>query len=46
MRFAIATLLPIPLLALGAIFGGAWVVLAILYMTTLVFGLDTLINPE
>lgn len=46
MRFAIATLLPIPLLALGAIFGGVWVILAILYMTSLVFGLDTLIDPD
>ncbi len=46
MRFAIATLMPIPLLALAAVFGGVWVVAALIYMTGLVFGLDTLIDPE
>ena len=46
MRFAIATLLPVPLLSLAALLGGIWVVLTLIYMTGLVFGLDTLIDPE
>jgi len=46
LRFAIATLLPVPLLALAAVFGGIWVVFGLLYMTALVFGLDTLIEAD
>lgn len=42
--FALATLLPIPLIALGAVQGGVWVVLAVLYMTTLVYLLDQLVH--
>lgn len=44
MRFALATLIPIPLLMLAAAFGGLWVIAALIYMTGLVFGLDTLID--
>lgn len=42
--FALATLIPIPLLGFGALFGGWWVVLALVYMTGLVFLLDTIVK--
>lgn len=42
--FSLATLLPLPLLALGAVAGGWWTALALLYMTGLVFALDTLVK--
>jgi len=40
--FAVATLLPLPLLALGALWGGFWLLLACLYLTVFVFALDEL----
>lgn len=42
--FALATLLPIPLLGFGAVYGGWWVALALIYMTGLTFTLDTLVK--
>lgn len=42
--FAVATLLPLPLLALGAFVGGWWVVAALLYLTAFTFLLDELIR--
>ncbi|MHC0053221.1 alkane 1-monooxygenase [Actibacterium sp. D379-3] len=42
--FALATLAPLPLLALGAAQGGVWIALALIYLTGLVFALDTLIG--
>lgn len=42
--FSLATLLPIPLLALGAIAGGWWTGLGLVYMTGLVFALDTFVK--
>ncbi|TDL79833.1 alkane 1-monooxygenase [Palleronia sediminis] len=42
--FAIATLLPVLPMALGLWGGGAWVVVAILSMTALVMGLDSLVR--
>jgi len=44
MLFALATLLPIPLLAGGALFGGWWVALALVYLTGLTFTLDTFVK--
>lgn len=41
--FAIATLLPVPLLLAGAAWGGAWIVGALVYMTVFVFLLDQLV---
>ena len=41
--FAVASLLPLPLLALGAMFGGAWLWAAFLYMALLTILLDQLI---
>ncbi len=46
MRFAFATLIPIPLLVLAAVFGGVWAIAALVYMTGLVFGLDTLVAAD
>lgn len=42
--FTFATLLPVPLLALGAASGGIWVVLALVTMTGLTFTLDELVK--
>lgn len=41
--FAIATLLPVVLLATGAMFGDVWIWIALAYMTVLVFSLDMLV---
>lgn len=41
--FAIATLTPVALIALAGLLGGAWPVLALGYMTVLVFALDRLV---
>ena len=38
--FAAATLIPVPLLLMGAFFGGIWIVLAILYLGAIAFALD------
>jgi alkane 1-monooxygenase len=38
--FALATLAPVPLLVLAAVFGGGWVALALLWMTGLTFAID------
>lgn len=42
--FAFATLLPIPLIAAAIVWGGTWMVLAMLSVTVLVGGLDRLIR--
>nr|WP_089994449.1 alkane 1-monooxygenase [Cognatiyoonia koreensis] len=42
--FSLATLLPVPLLALGAVSGGWCTALALVYLTGLTFTLDTLIK--
>jgi len=42
--FTIATLLPVPLLGLGAGFGGIWAILALMAMTGLTFTLDELVK--
>lgn len=42
--FALATCLPIPLIALASFFGGPWVIAALFYMTGLTFLLDTLVR--
>ncbi len=51
--FAVSTMAPVALLALGAILGGVWAVAAFLYMTALAYSLDQLVdlardpaNPE
>ncbi len=51
--FAVSTLMPVALLALGALFGGVWAVAGFLYMTALAYSLDQLValacdpeNPE
>ena len=51
--FAVTTLAPVALLALGALFGGLWAVAGFLYMTALAYSLDQLVilarapeNPE
>ncbi|MBS1303007.1 alkane 1-monooxygenase [Loktanella sp. SALINAS62] len=41
--FTIATLIPIPLLTLAALFGGVWVVVAWIYMTVFTYLLDQLV---
>ncbi|MBD3788339.1 MAG: alkane 1-monooxygenase [Sphingomonadales bacterium] len=41
--FAIVTFAPVPLLILGALFGGVLPWIALLYITALIFALDTLI---
>ncbi|WP_328799728.1 alkane 1-monooxygenase [Sedimentimonas flavescens] len=41
--FALVTLAPIPLLLLGAFLGGAFVWVALIYMTVLIFALDEII---
>ncbi|WP_415182248.1 alkane 1-monooxygenase [Phaeovulum sp.] len=41
--FAFATLLPLPLLALGAVFGGVWAWAALGYIAVLILALDALI---
>ncbi|MDD8023887.1 MAG: alkane 1-monooxygenase [Paracoccaceae bacterium] len=41
--FALVTLAPLPLLALGAFFGGVFAWAALLYISVLIFALDTLI---
>ncbi|GAA3870498.1 alkane 1-monooxygenase [Celeribacter arenosi] len=40
--YAAATLAPVVLLALGAVFGGFWALLGLLYMTALAYSLDAL----
>lgn len=40
LPFTIATLAPVPLLLLAAVFGGGWVALALLWMTGLTFAID------
>ena len=42
--FAIASFLPIPLIALAAVFGGWWVVFALSYITVFTFTLDELVE--
>jgi alkane 1-monooxygenase len=42
--FALATLLPIPLMTLGAIYGGVWVWLAMIYLTVFTVGLDKILQ--
>lgn len=42
--FSLATLIPVPLLALGAILGGWWTAWGLIYLTGLVFTLDTLVK--
>jgi len=42
--FSLATLIPIPLLGFGAVTGGWWVVMALIYMTGLTFVLDTAVR--
>lgn len=51
--FTIATLAPVALLAIGAVFGGVWAVAGFLYMTALAYAFDQLValtltpdNPE
>lgn len=44
LGFAIATLLPVPLLAVGGFQGGWWVVAATLYLTALTMALDRLVK--
>lgn len=46
MRFAIATLLPVPLLTLAVVVGGSWPIIALVYMTGLVFALDTFTDVD
>ncbi|WP_417248015.1 alkane 1-monooxygenase [Celeribacter sp.] len=41
--FAVSTLAPVALLALGAVFGGLWALAALLYMTALAYSLDQLV---
>ncbi len=41
--FAIATLLPVPLLALGAVAGGMWLLAALIYLTLFALMLDELV---
>jgi len=42
--FAAATLVPVALLACGALFGGGWLIAAVLYLTAFTAGLDELIQ--
>lgn len=44
MLFSLATLLPIPLIAAAAVFGGVWVVAAFMYMTLVAAILDEAIS--
>lgn len=44
LMFAVATLCPLPLLGVGAVFGGVWIGLACLYMTLFTFALDELVT--
>jgi alkane 1-monooxygenase len=46
LQFALATLTPALLLALGAIWGGLWIVAAVVYLTGLTSLLDRLIKRE
>ena len=46
LEFGLATLTPAALLALGAVHGGVWVVLALLYLTAMVSLLDRLVKRE
>lgn len=41
--FALAALMPVPLLLAGSLAGGAWPWIALCYMTVLIWGLDSLI---
>jgi len=41
--FAVASLTPVALLVLAALFGGAWIWAALLYMTLFAFGIDQLV---
>ncbi|WP_371168372.1 alkane 1-monooxygenase [Aliiroseovarius sp. 2305UL8-7] len=42
--YALATLAPILLIALGAVFGGFFAIAALIYMTALAYGLDAVIS--
>ncbi len=42
--FAVATLIPVGLLAFAALFGGFWVLIAVLYLTVFTTALDRIIN--
>ncbi len=44
LPFAIASLLPIPLLLLGALLGGIWAWIALAYLTVFAFALDELVS--
>ena len=44
VAFAAASLLPLPLLGLGAVYGGAWVWGAVLYMAVLTLVLDQVLD--
>ena len=44
LRFYLATTLPAFLIALGAVLGGWWVALGLIFMTSLTFALDSLVN--
>jgi alkane 1-monooxygenase len=44
--FAVATLAPVPLLVLGAFFGGVFAFLAVLYLTAFTFALDRVLKPD
>ncbi|MCK0097572.1 alkane 1-monooxygenase [Yoonia sp. F2084L] len=46
LHFGLATLTPAALLALGAIWGGIWVVAAVLYLTAMTSLLDRLIGAD
>ncbi|MBK5933890.1 alkane 1-monooxygenase [Rhodovulum imhoffii] len=42
--FAIATLIPLPLLLFGALWGGGWILAALLYLTAIAYLLDALVR--
>ena len=44
LMFAVATLLPLPLLVGGALAGGGWIIAAVLYLTVFTVALDQLIS--
>ena len=44
LRFYLATTLPALLIAIGAVLGGWWVALGLIFMTSLTFALDSLVN--
>ena len=43
LLFSLATLAPVPLIAAAGVWGGAWVLAALFYMTTLTYLLDQLV---